>query len=228
MRGLIIGMAIGLMTGLAIQSVRYASLRKAHRQLQGNVAELQRGLAERSDAGAPGAQAGMTEEERLELLRLRNQAAQLRMATNELQQLRAQVGQAGAPTGGTANTAPTPGVGELVPQERWSFAGDATPAAALQSVFFAMRQGDAKAFLELVSDQAAREFEGKTPEEMTAKLRRDAARITGYRILENDELSVEESVLVIYLAGENKQLLPMRMKKVGDQWKFAGVSTDRK
>jgi len=220
-------MVIVLGAWLAIQTVRYRSLKREHQELRNDAAELHRQLAERRNTAAPD-QAGMTEPERLELLRLRNQAAQLRAATNELQQLRAQVSQSGAPTTEAAHGTQLPSPGELAPRETWRFAGAATPEAALQSVLFAMREGDHKAFLELVSEHAAREFEGKTPQEVTDKLRRDTARVTGYRILEKAELSAEESVLVIYVAGDNKQLLPMHMKKIGEQWKFTGLSTERK
>jgi hypothetical protein len=227
MRLLTIGILLGLGAGLVIQHFRYAGVREGHQQLQGDLAELQKQLGELEQAARSTASRGESEEERLELMRLRNQAAQLRMATKELQQLRAGVMQPGAPSP-AATTAPSGSVGDFVPREAWSFAGDATPEAALQSVLFAMRQGDPKTFLDLVSDQAAREFEGKTEPEITEKLQRDAARVTGYRILEKDGVSAEESVLVIYIAGEKKQLLPMQMKKIGEQWKFAGVSTDRK
>jgi cell division septum initiation protein DivIVA len=232
MRRLIAALVIGLAAGLVIQSVRYAGLQKANRQLRDDVVELQKQLATRESAVAPVASTGITEQARSELLRLRNQAAQLRAATNELEQLRRQIGQlrASAQTAGEASGPAAAAAGEMVPRESWRFAGYATPEAAFQSVFFAMSQGDYRTFLESLSPEEAARWSGKskTPEQLAEDGRREMAKVASYRVLEKDEVSADEVVLVVYAAGGESKVLPMQMRKVGEQWKFAGMATDRR
>ena len=223
-----VGIVIGLTAGLLFQDFRYANLRKLNQQLAVNVEELQKQLAAREPAVAPVAKTD--KEEQSELLRLRNQAAQLRAATNELRQLRAQLNQsrAAVQTPGAAATSTGAGA-ELVPRETWSFAGYATPQAAFHSTMFAHSQGDHQTFLASLTGDLARdnqkELNNKTPEQFSENLRRETAKFTGYRILEMDEVSPEETVLMIYYAGES-DTEKVRMRKIGDEWKVAGPATD--
>lgn len=222
-----VGIVIGLSAGLLI---RYSSLRKVNQQLERNVAALQKELAAREPEVTPAA--STDDEQQRELLRLRNQAAQLRAATNELQQLRTQLAQfrASARTREAANPAASAAAGDLVPREAWGFAGYATPEAAFQSAIFAHSQGDFDTFLASFTGEEAirtrKRFEGKTPEELAAE-RQDTAKITGYRILQKDDISPEETVLVIFAAGEG-EVMSWTMRKVDAEWKLAGPATDRK
>jgi len=229
MRALIIGIAIGLAAGLIIEGLRSSGLRNANQQLQRNAEELQAQLAAREQVAAPEPSTGLTKEERIELSRLRNQATQLRAATNELQQLRAQISQlrASAQTTGAETTATATATGEAVPCESWSFADYATPEAALQSLMFAMSQGNYEvALASLTPDEAGEETKNKTPEQLREQWLRTTAQFTAYRVLDRNEVSAEEMVLVVYASGEKKAVLPMKMKKVGEEWKFAGTRTD--
>ena len=231
-RALTIVIGFALAAGLVVQAIRYSGLKQVNQQLESKIAELQRQVAAREQPAAPATSPVIAEEgERIELLRLRNQAAQLRTATNELQQLRTKVSQLGASRQtAAASRASNGAAAEMVSREALSFAGYATPDAALQSTLFAMTQGDHNAFLASLSPEeaqrVAKQSEGKTPEQMSEKWRRDTGEMTSYRILERDEVSSEEMVLVIYVAGE-KKVVPMQMRKVGEEWKFAGVATDR-
>jgi hypothetical protein len=229
MRALVICIVAALATGLMIQSLRHAELRKANQQLRRDVAEWQRQVADREQTTAPVAGAGITEAERSELLRLRSQAAQLRAATNELRQLRAQASQPRAPaqTPGVVDRGEGTPTGEALPRESWRFAGYATPEAAFQSLMFSMSQGDYNASLASMSpDEAEREAKDKTPEQLREKWQRAAAQFNTYRIIDRNEISAEEMVLVIYASGEKKAVLPMKLIKVGEEWKFAGAVTD--
>ena len=217
---------IALIVGLVVQTLRLRQSAAKNQQLESQIAEL-RSVAAAAGA-SPGAATSSDGEDRTELLRLRNQVAQLRAATNELHELRAGIHHSPASSRATQPAA------EFVPRESWTFAGYATPEAAFQSMFFAMSQRDQNAFVETLSpEEAARhseQFADKTPEQIAEKWSRQTekiARLTGYRILDRNEISPEEIVLVIY-AGNEQGLLPMQMKKVGDQWKFAGVATDRR
>lgn len=222
-------LAIGLVAlaaGLAVQTLRLRQTIAKNQKLEGQIAELHSvGAAANASPGAANSSDG---DDRTELLRLRNQVAQLRAATNELRGL-----PAGIQHSPVSPRATRPGA-EFVPRESWTFAGYATPEAAFQSMFFAMGQRDYNAFIDSLSpeeaDRAAEQFADKTPEQITEKWSRKTEKImkiTGYRVLDRDEISPEEIVLVIY-AGAEAGLLPMQMKKINDQWKFAGVATDRR
>jgi len=117
---------------------------------------------------------------------------------------------------------------ELVLRETWNFAGYATPQAAFHSAMFAHSQGDHQTFLaSLTGDLATdnqKELNNKMPEQFSENLRRETAKFTGYRILEMDEVSPEETVLMIYYAGES-DTEKVTMRKVGDEWKLAGPRT---
>lgn len=225
------GVMIGLAAGLVIQTVRHSALSTANQQLEQRIAEFQTQLATPDQPAAPVASTGIGEEQQIELLRLRSQASQLRAATNESQRLRAQMDQLRASRQPTVapSAAGAGAAGEAVPKEAWSFAGYATPEAALQAVLAAMTHGDYNAYVAALSPEEAQrvseQFGGKTPEEISEKWRRQTEKLTSYRIVDQDAASAEETVLIVYMAGE-KKLLPMQMRKVGQEWKYAGVRTD--
>ena len=109
-------------------------------------------------------------------------------------------------------------------------AGYATPEAAFQSTIFAHSQGDYNTFLASLTGDLARDnkevLERKTPEGFAEYLRQGTAKITSYRILEREEISPEETVLVIYEAGIN-EMEHVLVRKVGDEWKLAGPAADK-
>jgi len=230
MRSLIAGIVVGLAAGLLFQELRYHELKKLNQQLAVNVEELRKEIAAREPADASVAKTD--NEEPSELLRLRNQAAQLRAATNELRQLRAQRNEsrASAQTPG-AVSASAGATAELVPREAWGFAGYATPQAAFHSTMFAHSQGDHQMFLASLTGDLAGDnqkvFNSKTPEQFSENLRRETAKFTGYRILEVDEVSPEETVLMIYYSGES-DTEKVTMRKVSDEWKLAGPAPDKR
>jgi hypothetical protein len=228
MRALMVGIAIGLAAGLLFQELRYRDLKKLNQQLAVNVEELQKQLAAPEPAAASVAKTD--NEEQFELLRLRNQAAQLRVATSEVRQLRAQLNQSRASAQARGAAPTSAATAELVSREAWGFAGYATPQAAFHSTMFAHSQGDHQTFLASLTGDLARdnqkELNNKTPEQFSENLRRETARFTGYRILEMEEVSPEETVLMIYYAGES-DAEKVTMRKVGDEWRVAGPPTNK-
>ena len=230
MRALTVGIVIGLAAGLLFQELRYRKLRKLNQQLAVNVAELRKQIAAGEAVVVPIARTD--NEEQLELLRLRNQAAQLRVATNELRQLRTQLNKArtSTVTPGAASASAS-ATTELFPRDTWSFAGYATPQAAFHSTMFAHSQGDHQTFLASLTGNLARdnqqELNSKTPEQFSENLRRETAKFTGYRILEVDEVSPEETVLTIYYTAADSDTEKVTMRKVGDEWRLAGPPTDK-
>ena len=235
MKALIAVLAVALVAGIAVQTMRISKLKAQNETLRQQVASLQAQADHLTSQASRPAAPTTTDEDRGELLRLRNQAAQLKQVTNELQRLRTQVQQlqaanqqaratpaVPAPTGDSNAALTATGT---VPRESWAFAGYATPEATLQSALFAMSQGDYQTFLASMSpEEAARmqkSFEGKTPEQIAEEGRRETANARSFQILAKQELAPDRVVLNVFVAGEDRAQRIM-MQKIGEEWKWAG------
>lgn len=232
MKALLIASVIALGVGLVFQSAR---LRKSAAQNETLRAELgalraQAEIAENRNIQPPPA-SGLSDEERTELLRLRNQAAQLKQATNELQALRARAQQLQTAQSQNSQAAPAPPTpapstaSPPVPRESWAFVGYATPEATLQSAIFSMSQGDLQTFMASMSPEEAqrvqRSFEGKSPEQVAQEGQRESAKIKSFQILAREELAPDRVVLQVYADGEDR-VQRVLMQKIGEEWKWAG------
>ncbi|MCI0747738.1 MAG: hypothetical protein L0Y58_20215 [Verrucomicrobia subdivision 3 bacterium] len=230
---------IGLVCGLVFQHLQQRRLKAQNQQLATQIENLNARIAAQDAAVQRGEQ--KIEQDQTELLRLRNQAAQLRAATNELNDLRLKheqlaaenqrmrAGQAIAPGTASGQAGADP---FLFVRDSWKFAGFATPESTLESVVFAMSQGDHRAMLSAVTPEEAarmsREFEGKSDEQISRDTRRQLSKISSYRILERKELSPDEVVLDVYASGGEDKVIGMLMKRVGAEWRFAGPLTDKR
>ena len=231
MKVLIAVLAMALAAGIVVQSMRVSKLKAQNEALRQQVAALHAQADQLSSQASPPTPA-TTDEDRSELLRLRNQAAQLKQVTNELQRMRTQVQQLQAANQQIRATpaAPVPDTNAAaatgaVPRESWAFAGYATPEATLQSAVFAMSQGDYQTFLASMSpEEAARmqkSFEGKTPEQIAEEGRRDTANAKSFQIMGKQELAPDRVVLNVYVTGEER-MQRIVMQKIGEEWKWAG------
>src|SRR6185436_15901470 len=100
--------------------------------------------------------------------------------------------QAAPGNGATALPATTSQEGYFA-KESWAFTGYATPEAALQSVIWAMREGDIKTFVaSLAPEEMARiqkEWGDKPEAQVSADTKRGTDKISGIRILDSKALS---------------------------------------
>jgi hypothetical protein len=173
-----------------------------------------------------------------EVHKLRNEVSQLRTGMKEADQLRAEnqrlrgavrAPQAAAGTGAGAPPA-TPSQEGYFAKENWAFTGYATPEAALQSVIWAMREGDTRTFLaSLAPEEMARlqkEWGDKTEAQVGADTKRGTDKISGVRILESKSLSADEVVLSVYAAGGEDHVQKISMKRYGTEWRMAGPKRD--
>jgi hypothetical protein len=159
----------------------------------------------------------------IELLRLRNEAGLLRQQTNNLAKTQSAAIQQPSPNAMPENNPEH----ELIPREKYEFAGFAEPKAAAKSMLWAFSQGDLQLLLSCVSPAQQSElqkvFSGKTEDEIRNALLNDNdnRRVTGYRITNQLEVSDNEVVLSIFQEGRNREK-KMRLVRIGDEWKFAG------
>ena len=169
-----------------------------------------------------------------EVHKLRNEVSQLRAGAKDLSQLRTenqQLRSAGqhlrtAPETGAIATSAAGPQEPFYARENWAFAGYATPEAALQSVVWAMREGDMKTFLaSLTPEEMARmekEWGNKSEAEISNDSKRGIDKISNIRILESKALSDDEVVLSVYAAGGEDKVQKISMKRFGAEWKLAG------
>lgn len=237
MKALIAVLFVALAAGVIVQTMRVSTLNTQNAALRQQLADLQAQVDHLSTAAAQPKVPAVSDEDRSELLRLRNQAAQLKQVTNELQRLRGQVQQLQAANqqmrAAPAPTAPDPNAAAAtgpVPRESWSFVGYATPEAALQSAVFSMSQGDYQTFLaSMAPEEAARtqkSFEGKTPEQISEEGKRETAKATSFQVLSKQELAPDRVMLNIFVAGEDRAQRVI-MQKIGEEWKWAGNASRR-
>jgi cell division protein FtsB len=232
MRIFLVILVAGLTAGIVVQTGRYSRLRAHHRELEEQVARLQAGANEAANVDFPAPARAAPEEEQTELLRLRNQAAQLRSISNELHEARKRVDQLQAENHelkatGPSNPATSAGTSSAGarPRDSWQFSGYATPEACLESTLHAISKADYRAIMgSLTPEEAQRmqkEMGDRSPEEIGEKIRRDVAKATSYQVLERKELSPNEAMLLIYAGGEEK-VQRVLLQKIGQEWRFAG------
>jgi len=169
-----------------------------------------------------------------EVHRLRNEVSQLRAGVKQADQLRAENQRLRA-AGKPLQAAPSTGV--AVPsaaisqegysaKENWAFIGYATPEAALQSVIWAMREGDTRTLLASVTaeemERMHKEWGNKSEAQISADAKRGTDKLSGIRILESKTLSDDEVVLSVYAAGGEDKVQKISMKRYGAEWKMAG------
>jgi RNA polymerase sigma factor (sigma-70 family) len=112
----------------------------------------------------------------------------------------------------------------------FTFAGYATPETALESMLWAMSQGDLKKFeADLTSEQRERfagKMDGKSDDEIRRLLIAQANTMVGYRLNQRQVISDDEIRLLLLVQpypghphiGNDLQV----MRKVGNEWKYAG------
>jgi hypothetical protein len=173
-----------------------------------------------------------------EVHKLRNEVSQLRAGVKEADQLRAEnqqlraVGRSrqAAPGASVAAASAVASQEGFYAKENWAFIGYATPEAALQSVIWAMREGDTRTLLASVTaEEMARmqkEWGDKSEAQVSADAKRGTDKISGIRILESRTLSDDEVVLSIYAAGGEDKVQKISMKRSGAEWKMAGPKRD--
>jgi hypothetical protein len=169
-----------------------------------------------------------------EVYKLRNEVSQLRAGVKEADKLQAEnqrLRAAGKPLQAVPSTAvagPSAAASQegYYAKENWAFTGYATPEAALQSVIWAMREGDTRTLLASVTpeemERMQKEWGNKSEAQVSADAKRGTDKLNGIRILESKTLSDDEVVLSVYAAGGEDKVQKISMKRYGAEWKMAG------
>ena len=175
--------------------------------------------------------------DKLELLRLRNEARQLREGAKESEKLRAEQARlklensrlGTAPAGGEATNAPG-----LVAKQDWRFAGYGSPEATLQSFTYSMASGDLDGFIAALAPEDRELFmkdNAMTKEKFALDAAQGSEKMAGYRILGRDASSTDERVVlaieVLKADGASEQQ-PLTFIRDGQEWKMTSGPKQRK
>ena len=237
----IVCLVIGCLVALGMLFSRLTQVSRENDQLRAQLQATQQQLEELRIANSRIAQArsrSANDAEKEELLSLRNQAAQLKAATNETQRLRSEVRQAAAENermrAAQANVSAalsSPAApADNFPKENWAFAGYATPEASFQSTLWAMSQGDSQTFLAgLAPEERARmekSWQNKSAEQIGEEGRREMREVSGFRILERRQIAEDQVALTIFADGK-RETAEMLLQRIGSEWKLAGKAGRR-
>src|SRR4051812_10333551 len=161
-----------------------------------------------------------------ELLRLRNEVRQLRAQHAELEKLRA-VNQQLAEELKSGHFTPRrlADMDGSVPREKWTFAGFATPEAAIQSFFAGLVTGDPEQLIPCMAPQAALDFRkqlAKDPEKVRKEFAEEFGKLgqaSGFRITGSRNLGDNKVELKVQVAADGESM-PLPLIRIGDEWKF--------
>src|ERR1043165_624368 len=193
------------------QAAQLPHLREEHQRLLNLVAQA---------AGAQPPSAGQLRE----LLGLRGETARLRQ---ENRQLSAWLAAGQDPSSATPSPEPDTEVDR--PRESWTFAGRATPDAALESYYWALTTGDLKTLQASQTSEAWQrmqtewkeepESQGKSEGDFAAAFSNAFTKLKGFHILKKDVLSENEVSLQVGFSGMAGATTHV-FKKIEGEWKM--------
>ena len=157
-----------------------------------------------------------------ELEKLRNEVQDLRHRTNDLQTLKAQLRRLSAELASARQMIATNAVpaADIFPRESWSFAGYDTPEAAIESVTWAISQGDRDAYMSGLSSEFQEQMQAQLADgNFAAAGPLEMGDATGYRILDRQPVSENEWVITIYMDGQLDPL-PIDVVKTPEGWRL--------
>ncbi len=214
----LVSAAVAIAVGAGIHQVR------SLRQQQTALAERVRQLA-RERANALGELAQLREDNQrsrrdtAELLRLRGEVTELR------KQRQAPLNIPLAANGSAPVSPP-----EVLPKESWSFTGYATPEAAFQSLYWAIKQGDVSTFLASMTPEARQLMSQKSEEELARMLSQEKESVEALRLDWKRDSTDEEATFVLRKFEEDNGFSKFRrdegqvkFKKVEGEWRYAYV-----
>jgi WD40 repeat protein len=110
---------------------------------------------------------------------------------------------------------------EVVPKDKWTFAGYSDPESTLKTLTWAMSHGDLKNMIASVTEQEganiSKDLGGKTEAEIASEL----ADISGVRIIKKDVVSENEVIMTLFADGKD-EVVRLKFQRFGTEWKMAG------
>jgi hypothetical protein len=171
----------------------------------------------------------LAEEQLAELATLREEVQKLRHRTNDLQTMKAEIRRlrlelADARSVITSNAPPDVPAADIYPRESWAFAGYDTPEAALQSLTWAISEGDEDAYLAGLSPALRGEMQAQLADGSFSDIGpMEMSDATGYRIVGRESVSDNQKVFRIRMDGDADDV-PLTLEKTSDGWRVSSQS----
>ena len=224
--------AIGLLA-VALGVISFVMMGKIARLRADNerlTAELweQRSLADefaRSARGPRRLGGAVSQDEKMELMRLRNEVTQLRASAEAARDaVRDALENKERGMRRVAMLEQQVASREF-PKEEWTFRGFQTPEDSLVSGMWALINGDLEKVVEALSSNEREQWraraEGKTEEEVRAGILREYGDLTGMKITEERHVSPKEVVLNVEMAGPGQMSMrELHFHLEGNEWKM--------
>jgi RNA polymerase sigma factor (sigma-70 family) len=105
------------------------------------------------------------------------------------------------------------------PRSSWAFAGYANPESALQSCIWAAGNGDVATLLAGFTPDMQKQFAGRPAQVLTDKDRANFAQMTGYVILDKQELAENKVMFDVDAEGLN-ETQKVFIERIGSEWRF--------
>jgi hypothetical protein len=163
---------------------------------------------------------------RSELLSLRNEVGRLRAQRAELEKLRAANQQLTEELkSGHFTPRRLADMDGSVPRDKWTFAGFATPEAAIQSLFAGLVTGDPEQLIPCMAPQAAvdlRKQLANDPEKVRKEFAEEFGKLgqaSGFRITGSRNLGDNKLELKVQVAADGESM-PLPLIRIGDEWKI--------
>jgi hypothetical protein len=236
--GVMFALVLTLALGVVAATVRQreiAGRRAEHEALAKDSEEAARLEQENRNAGQlrpDSAELEKLREENRDLPRLRSEVTQLRSQTKELESLRTEhahlLTEATNLAVQAGQTAPRVLPANFVSRAALMDAGLASPEAAVQTVLWAITQGNATRFTQCLvpSPQISPQIHfmgqwssGNQPEEIPSGLADQMTHFPGYAIAEKTTVSPSE-VIISLQSSAGATVMPLKLRLVGNEWKL--------
>ena len=137
----------------------------------------------------------------------------------ELRRLRAQL--SAARSSMTSNAPPDVPASDIYPRDSWKFAGFDTPESAVESVTWAISQGDEDSYFDSLAPDLQDEMESELADGSFADVGPlEMKGATGFRIVDRETVSEDRQIITIYVDGQPEET-SLPLIKTPDGWKIA-------
>jgi hypothetical protein len=169
-------------------------------------------------AGAPLADAQLSE-----LADLRRQVEALRHRTNDIAGLQTEILRlrnllSAAATSAEGGTAPEVPASDIYPRDTWTFAGYDTPENTIQSIMWAVSEGDPDTYAAGITPELGGELQSEFEDgSFAANGPMEMGDVTGYRIVDRDVVSENQVMYTVFMDGPN-ELMQIPIEQTTNGW----------
>lgn len=176
------------------------------------------------------AQAGasLSDAQLAELADLRRQVEALEQRTNEIAGLQNEIARLQGLLSTAANsvddsTVPDVPPTDIYPRDSWTFAGYDTPENTIQSIMWAVSEGDADTYAAGVTPELGGQLQSEFDDgSFVDDGPLEMGDVTGYRIVDREVLSGNQLMYTVFMDGPN-QLMQIPIEQTSNGWMLTSV-----